>query len=137
MVYVQYSPFPPISLSVLLTRHGVQFSIHRRFVLSGEFTDEFVACAEGDGAEEGEDEGEGVVNAPAAEDEADVVGVPCEEHLLFDYRHVRRILSFFLSWRTHIHAALIPAHVHASVIHTAVAHVVVTHVRVCHYPVLK
>ena len=36
----------------------------------------------GDG-DEGEDEGKGGVDVPLAEDDAEVGGVPCEEHLWF------------------------------------------------------
>ncbi len=50
-------------------------------VASADLAYELVACGEGGDGEEGEEEGEGGVDVPLAEDDAEVRGVPCEEHL--------------------------------------------------------
>lgn len=51
------------------------------FVSAGEGTEGFVADGEEDDGEKGEDEGSGGSNVPLAEDDAEVGGVPGEEHL--------------------------------------------------------
>ena len=64
-----------------LTRHGLQSRRSPRFILACEVAGELVAGAEGDDGEERPDQGEGVVDVPAAEDYAEVLCRPGEEHL--------------------------------------------------------
>lgn len=45
-------------------------------------TEKFVGHAEGDDGEEGEEEGPGATDVPPTEDDAEVLGVPGEEHVL-------------------------------------------------------
>ena len=45
-------------------------------------TEEFVGHAEEDDAEEGEEEGPGAADVPPWKDDAEVFGVPGEEHVL-------------------------------------------------------
>ena len=52
-----------------------------RLVPSRRFTNGFVAGGKRHDAEDGDNEGPGAGDAPALEDDAEVVCVPCEEHL--------------------------------------------------------
>lgn len=51
------------------------------FVSAGCGADGFVASGEGYDGEEGEEEADGGLDVPPSEDEAEVCGVPCEQHL--------------------------------------------------------
>ncbi len=50
-------------------------------VAAAQLAHELVASGEGGDGEEGEKEREGGVDVPLTEDDAEVGGVPCEEHL--------------------------------------------------------
>lgn len=51
------------------------------FIASTNFPHEFVAGGEHDDAEQGENKTKCRVDVPSAEDDAEVSGIPCEEHL--------------------------------------------------------
>lgn len=53
----------------------------RSFVLASYLSDTLVTCCEEDDKHEGEEKGNGPGDAPLAEDDAEVFGRPCEEHL--------------------------------------------------------
>lgn len=103
----------------VLARDGVGPSGDCGFIATDGFTEGFVAGAEGDDGEEGDEEGKVGGDVPLAEDDAEVVGVPGEEHV-----HVAHVLA--------ITAVITVAHV-SRVVHHFVMGVVV--VRVIHFRV--
>ena len=65
----------------ILTRHVLEHGRLLGFVATGGLAHGFVAGGQGCDGEEGEEEGEGVGDAPGLEDDAEVVVVPGEDHL--------------------------------------------------------
>lgn len=64
-----------------LTRSQLDSLRYGELVLPAKRSDGFVAGTNGDDGDEGEDEVEGGADVPLAEDDAKVLGAPCEEHL--------------------------------------------------------
>lgn len=69
-----------------LTRKGIDALVHGLFVAAGGGAEGFVAGGESDDEEEGDDQAAGRADVPLAEDDAEVLGVPGEEHLCSDGR---------------------------------------------------
>lgn len=64
-----------------LTGYGADALIEGFFVATRKGAEGFVAYGEEDYCDEGEDEGGGRADVPLSEDDAEVLGVPGEEHL--------------------------------------------------------
>lgn len=70
------------------------------FVAPRGFADGFVAGRQRHDGEQGDDEGEGAGYAPAGEDDAEVGGVPGEEHLRIAITHISvSSVPLFFWWK--------------------------------------
>lgn len=66
----------------VLTRERVDALVHGVLVTAGCGAEGFVACGECDDEEERDDEAAGGADVPLTEDDAEVLSVPGEEHLI-------------------------------------------------------
>ena len=119
-----------------LTGHGLDALGNGGFVASGDGAQGFVADGDEDDGNEGEDEGSGRADVPLAEDDAQVVRVPVEEHLVEEWSaaHAASVGGLEEQKRddvSYVHAAHV-AHAAITVAAVAVIHVRMVHVRVVH-----
>lgn len=92
-----------------LTRHSFKHDGLLLFISSGGVSYGFVARGEDYDAEEGDDQGPEIGDSPAFEDDAEVLGVPGEEHVHVAHGH------------RHVVAGMV-AVAHVSVVHVGVIH---------------
>lgn len=65
----------------VLTRDGLDLLCETQLVPTRGGTESFIACTEEDNGHKGDEERSGGADVPLAEDDAEVLRVPCEEHL--------------------------------------------------------